>query len=146
MSSERNIDPFAALILVLSIIGIILIAAFAFAGFYHTGVGENRYSCLDCSYSTPGDLAAQIFMIILLIIQIVIVINDLIPKRFIEKDLAIYGMGLAGLTLLMAIIGIASFAAAYDTLYNWWPDTGFYGGIIARIVNTILFFLKYRNK
>ena len=146
MSSERNIDPFAALILVISIIGLILLAAFEFAGFYHTGVGENRWSCLGCEYWTAGDLVAQIIMLLLLIVQIVIAINDLIPKRFIEKDLTKYGIGLAGLTILMAIIGIASFGGSYDPLYNWWPGTGFYGSIIAGIINTILFYLKYRNR
>ncbi|MFX0104621.1 MAG: hypothetical protein ACFE75_03910 [Candidatus Hodarchaeota archaeon] len=146
MPSERNIDPFAALILVLSIIGIILIAAFSFAGFYWPGpYAGNRYSCLSCEYWTSGDLAAQVLMLILLIVQIVIAINDLIPKRFVERDLSIYGMGLAVLTILMAIIGIASFGVAYDA-FNWWPETGFYGGIIAGILNTILFFLKFRNK
>lgn len=37
MSSEMKIDPFAALILVLSVVGIILIATFSFAGFYLPG-------------------------------------------------------------------------------------------------------------
>lgn len=144
MSSEMKIDPFAALILVLSVIGIILIAAFTFAGFYYPGYG-NRYSCFDCEYWTPGDLAAQIIMIILLVIQIIIALNDLLPKKFIEMDLEIFGILLAGLTILLAIIGIASFGIAYDA-FTWWPETGFYGGIIAGILNTILFFLKYKNK
>ena len=146
MSSERNIDPFAALILVFSVIGIILIAAFDFAGFYWTGYSPgNRYSCLGCEYSTGGDLAAQVIMLILLIIQIVVVLNDLLPNRFIEKDLEKYGMLLAVLTILFAIIGIASFGVARSE-YEWWPETGFYGGIIAGLLNTILFFLKYKNK
>ena len=37
MSSERKVDPFAALILVLSIVGIILIATQYFAGFSVSG-------------------------------------------------------------------------------------------------------------
>ena len=84
-------------------------------------------------------------MLILLIIQIVVVLNELLPKKFIEKDLDIYGILLAGFTILFAIIGIVSFGIAYDA-YSWWPETGFYGGIIAGILNTILFFLKYKNK
>jgi len=144
MSSEMKIDPFAALILVLSVVGIILIAAFSFAGFYLPSYG-NRYSCLGCEYWTPGDLAAQIIMIILLIIQIVVALNDLLPKKFIEMDLEIFGILVAGLTILLAIIGIASFGITYEA-YTWWPETGFYGGIIAGILNTILFFLKYKNK
>ena len=51
MSTESKIDPFAALILVLSIIGIILIAPFDFAAFY-LGGGNYRYSCLSCEYAT----------------------------------------------------------------------------------------------
>ncbi|MFX1279602.1 MAG: hypothetical protein ACFFA3_09305 [Promethearchaeota archaeon] len=145
MSSERKVDPFAAIILVLSIIGIIFIAAFDFAAFYHTGVGEDRYSCLSCEYATTGDLIAQVFMIILLLIQIVVVFNDLLPKKFINMDLDKYGMGLAALTILFAIIGIASFGAEYSN-YDWWPLEGFYGGIIAGLINTILFYLKYRNR
>jgi hypothetical protein len=144
VSTERNIDTFAALILVISIIGIILLSAFAFAGFY-LGGGNYRYSCFDCEYATALDLTAQIFVLILLIIQIVIAINDLIPKRFIEKDLTKIGMGLAGLTIIWVIIGIAGFGGTYSA-YEWWPETGFYGSIIAGLLNTILFFLKFKNK
>ena len=145
MSSEKKIDPFAALILVLSIVGIILIATQYFASFYVSGY--YRHSCLDCEYSTDGDLAAQIMMIILLIVQIIVVLNELLPKRFVEKDLSIVGLGLAGLTILFAIIGIASFGAEYDSIVSeWWPDTGFYGGIIAGLLNLILFTLKYKNR
>lgn len=145
MSSENKIDPFAVLILVLSIIGIILIAPFDFAAFYHTGVGENRWSCLTCEYATTGDLIAQIFMIILFIIQAIVALNDLVPNRFINMDLAKYGMGLAALTMLFAIIGIASFGAAYSE-YEWWPEIGFYSGIVGGLLNTVLFYLKFRNQ
>ncbi len=145
MSSERKVDPFAILILVLSIIGIILLATQYFAGFYYTGVGENRYSCFDCGYATPADLTAQIFVVILLIIQIVIALNDLLPKRFLEKDLDKIGMILAVLTIVFVIIGLSSFGIFYSQ-YDWWPETGFYGGIIAGLINAIMFFLKYRNK
>ena len=144
MSSERKVDPFAALILVLSIISIILIATQYFASFY-LGGGYYRHSCLDCEYSTGADIAAQVMMIVLLIIQIVIVLNDLLPNRFVDKDLSVIGLGLAALTMLFAIIGIASFGAEYSD-FEWWPETGFYGGIVGGLLNAILFFLKYRNK
>lgn len=39
MSSERNIDPFAVMILVLSVIGLILLAALDFAAFDLNGSG-----------------------------------------------------------------------------------------------------------
>ena len=144
MSSEKTIDPFAVLILVLSILGIVLLAPFEFAAFY-LGAGNYRYSCLTCEYATPVDLAAQIFIIVLLIIQIIISLNELLPNRFIEKDLDKIGMVLAGLTFLFAIIGIASFGAAYSA-YDWWPELGFYSSIVAGILNVLLFFLKDRNK
>jgi len=144
MSSEKNIDPFALMILVLSVIGIILLTALPFAGFYLSGYG-NRYSCFDCEYSTSGDLAAQVIILILLVMQIVIALNELIPKRFIEKDLNLIGMILACLIISFVIIGIGSFGAEYSE-YDWWPETGFYGAIIAGILNLVLFFLKYKNR
>lgn len=144
MSSERKVDPFAALILVISIIGIILMVAFEFAAIY-IGGGEYRYSCLDCEYATPADLAAQIFVLILLLIQIVIALNDLLPKRFLEKDLDKIGMILAVLTIIFISIGLGAFGIAYSE-NEWWPETGFYGGIIAGVLNTVMFFLKDRNK
>ncbi len=144
MSSERKIDPFAVIILVLSIIGIILVATQYFAGFY-LGGGNYRYSCLDCGYATGVDLAAQVLILILLIVQIVIALNDLLPNRFIEKNLDQIGIILGGLTILFTIIGLGAFGIAYSE-YEWWPETGFYGAIIAGILNFILFFLKYKNR
>jgi len=144
MSTERKVDVFAALILVLSLIGMILLAALDFAAYYLPSYG-NRYSCLGCEYSTDADLAAQVIILVLLIIQIVIALNDLVPNRFIDKDLEKYGMFLAVVTVLFVIIGIASFGAEYSE-YEWWPETGFYGAIIAGMLNPILLFLKYKNK
>jgi hypothetical protein len=144
MSSERKVDPFAALILVISIIGIILLATQYFMSFY-LGGGSYRHACLDCEYSTPLDLAAQVIVLLLLIVQIIVALNDLIPKRLIEKDLNQFGLLMAVLTIFWVVIGLASFGITYSE-YEWWPDTGFYGGIIAGIINTVLFFLKYKNK
>ena len=143
MSSERKIDPFAVIILVLSIIGIILVATQYFASVYY--MGYYRHSCLDCEYATAGDLAAQVLILILLIVQIVIALNDLLPNRFIEKNLDQIGIILGGLTILFTIIGLGAFGIAYSE-YEWWPETGFYGAIIAGILNFILFFLKYKNR
>lgn len=84
-------------------------------------------------------------ILILLILQIVIALNELLPKRLIEKDLNLIGMILACLTILFVIIGIASFGIEYSEYY-WWPETGFYGAIIAGILNLALFFLKYKNR
>ena len=144
MSSEKNIDPFAVIILVLSVIGLILLAALDFAAFDLNGSGT-RWSCLSCEYSTTVDLIAQVIIIILLVLQIVIALNELIPKRLIELDLNLIGMILAGLTITFVIIGIGSFGIYYMEYY-WWPETGFYGAIIAGILNLVLFFLKYKNR
>lgn len=115
MSNERKIDPFAVIILVASIVGIILVATQYFASLWS---GAYYHSCLDCAYATAGDLAAQIIILILLIVQIIVALNDLLPKRFIQRDLTIYGMGLAGLTILMVIIGLASFGIVYEA-FEW---------------------------
>ena len=144
MSSERKIDPFAALVLVFSIIAIILMATQYFASFFLTGYSA-RHSCLDCDYATAGDLAAQIITIILLVIQIVIALNDLVPNRFIQKDLETAGLLMAILTIILVVGGYLSFMITYFE-YDSWPEGGFYAGIIAGIVNTIMFFLKYKNK
>lgn len=144
MSSERNIDPFAVIILVASLVGIILLAVFDFAAL-DLGGGTIRYSCLTCEYASGGDLVAQVFVLILLIIQIVIVLNDLLPKKFIEKDLDKYGMLLSVLTIVFVVIGIGAFGITYSN-FEWWPETGFYGVIIAGLLNSILFFLKFKNR
>ncbi|MFW9987774.1 MAG: hypothetical protein ACFFC3_03890 [Candidatus Odinarchaeota archaeon] len=144
MSIEKKIDPFAVIILVLSVIGLILLVALDFAGFYLSGYG-NRYSCLGCEYSTSVDLVAQVIILILLIIQIIISLNDLLPNKFIEKDLSFIGMILAGLTILFFVIGIGSFGIEHIE-DEWWLETGGWGVLIAGLLNTMLFFLKFRNK
>jgi len=144
MSTEKKIDPFAALILVISLIAIIVMSFAYFMGLYYPGYG-NRYSCLSCGYTTAGDLAAQIFVILLFIIQIIIALNDLLPNPFIKKDIGLLGLVLAVLTILIVIVGAAIFIVTYLD-YDTWPETGFYFGLIAGIINAILFFLKYKNK
>jgi len=144
MSEERSIDPFSLLILVLSIIAIVTEIIGPFAGFY-LGGGNYRYSCLDCGYSTGIDLILQYIILILLVIQIVIALNELLPSKFIPLDVTKYGMYLSILTWIFAIIGLASFGIAYGD-YEWWPELGFYGIVVGGLLNTILFFLKERNK
>ncbi len=144
MSEERNIDPFSLLILVLSIIAIVTEIIGPFAGFYFGG-SEYRWSCLDCEYSTGVDIILQYIILILLVFQIIIALNELVPNKFIPLDVNKYGMYLAIITWIFAIIGLASFGITYSG-YEWWPELGFYGILVGGLLNTILFFLKERNK
>ena len=144
MSEERNIDPFSLMILILSIIAIITELIGPFAGFYYSGYG-NRFSCLDCEYSTSVDLILQYLILILFVIQIIIALNELLPNKFIPKDVTKYGMHLAILTWIFAIIGLASFGLTYGA-YEWWPELSFYGTVVGGVLNTILFFLYQKNK
>ncbi len=144
MSEERNIDPFSLLILVLSIIAIVTEIIGPFAGF-DLGGFNYRYSCLDCEYSTGVDIILQYIILILLVIQILIALNELLPSKFIPLDVNKYGMYLAILTWVFAIIGLAAFGITYSG-YEWWPELGFYGIVVGGLLNTILFFLKEKNK
>ena len=146
MSEERNIDPFWLLILVFSVISIVTELIGPFAGFYLTGYySGNRYSGLFWGYSTTVDLIFQILVLILFIIQLIIALNELLPNKFIPIDVTKYAMYIAITTTAFAIIGLASFGIAYSW-YEWWPGLGFYGTLVGSILNTILFFLKERNK
>jgi len=144
MSEERNIDPFSLLILVLSIIAIVTEIIGPFAGFY-LGGSEYRWSCLDCEYSTGVDIILQYIILIFLVFQIIIALNELVPNKFIPLDVNKYGMYLAIMTWIFAIVGLASFGITYSG-YEWWPELGFYGIVVGGLLNTILFFLKERNK
>ncbi|MFX0056746.1 MAG: hypothetical protein ACFE85_10585 [Candidatus Hodarchaeota archaeon] len=144
MSSERNIDMFSGLVLILSVIALVMVIIGPFASSYIGGY-TYYYSCLDCENSTILDYISQIFIIILLILQIIISLNNLLPNKFISKDTTKYGLILAGLTFIFTIIGLTSFGIAYIA-YDWWPDIGFYGPIVAGLLNTILFYLKQRNQ
>ena len=144
MSEERNINPFFLFILILSVIAIVMEIIGPFAGFYYGGYGS-RYSCLGCEYSTGVDLALQIIVLLLFVVQIVIALNELLPNKFIPIDIAKYGMYIAITSVVFAIIGLAAFGIAYSW-FDWWPELGFYGLVVGGILNTILFFLQQRIK
>lgn len=148
MSAERKIDIFSALILTLSIIALIMVIIGPFAGFYHFGYGYNYYSCLYCEYWTTVDLIAQIFIIILLILQFLIALNELIPKKIISKDLTMIGLIMASLTWTLALIGLGSFGIVYGLFndFEWWPELGFYGSLVGGILCMIFFILKFKYK
>jgi hypothetical protein len=91
-----------------------------------------------------GDYTLQILGIVVLIIIIIIALNDLLPKRFITKDLTKFGFLLSIITIIFAIGGLSAFGIAYAD-YEWWPEMGFYAIIIGGILNTIFFYLKQKN-
>ena len=126
----------------ISILATILEIVGPFAGTY-TGA-YYYYSCLDCENSTAGDYTLQILSIIVFIIIIIIALNDLLPNRFISKDLTKFGFLLSIITIIFAIAGLTSFGIYYSAL-EWWPEMGFYAIIIGGILNTIFFFLKQKN-
>ena len=44
-----------------------------------------------------------------------------------------------------SLIGLISFGATYAN-FEWWPEIGFYGPIVGGLINTILYYLKLKNK
>lgn len=141
-SSFGKLDPYSVIIFVLSLIGLVLVASTNFAGFwlenYYTG---SRYSCLTCEYSTEVDRAAIVLNILLLLGQIAISLNDLMPSKFLPENISRLGIFLAASTLLLTIIGGAAFSISYSE-YDSWFETGFYAGALAGLINSVLFLLK----
>jgi len=137
----------ALIIVVLSIVGMILLLATDFAGFYLTGYYSGyRYSCLGCDYYTGVDTAAIIIAAILLAFQLLIAANAVLPTPFLKK---LHGMKiipiLGLLTILMMMMGGISFGTTYED-FTWWFEAGFYGGLIAGILNTVLAVLSLRMR
>jgi len=137
-----RLDPYSVIIFVLSLTGLVLVASTNFAGFwlenYYTG---SRYSCLTCEYSTEVDRAAIILVILLLLGQIAISLNDLLPNKFLPENISRLGIFFAASTLLLTIIGGVAFSVSYSE-YDSWLETGFYAGALAGLINSVLFFLK----
>ncbi|MBY9003641.1 MAG: hypothetical protein KGD73_06690 [Candidatus Lokiarchaeota archaeon] len=144
MSSERNVDMFSGLVLILSIIALVMLIIGPFAGTWQGG-NIYWYSCLDCENSTIGDYTSQIFILILLIFQIIIAVNELLPKKLISRDMTLFGLLIAIMIFGFSLIGLISFGVYYDYA-EWWVDIGFYGPVVAGVINTILLYLKHKNK
>jgi len=94
----------------------------------------------------------QVLILILLILQIAMAINNLLPKSFIPEDspaaflrTSMFGIISSILIWSFAIIGLISFGVTYDYT-DWWMDIGFYGPVVAGIINMILYILKHLNK
>ncbi len=125
----------------------ILLFTTDFAGFwFYLG---NRYSCLaGCEYNTYSgvDTVAMIIGAVLLILQLFIAINAILPTPFLKNLPGMKLIMLLGVvTIIMMIVGIVAFGVEYSVV-EWWPETAFYGGLIAGVLNTILAVLSSRKK
>ena len=156
MSSERKIDFFSAIILILSFIALVMLLIGPFGGLDVPGYSWNGFSCLYCfGYSGVVDYLMQVLILILLILPILTSINNLLPNPFIPEDsklgfitTSMFGILSSTLIWVFAIIGLISFGVMAGIVIwtDWWMDIGFYGPIVAGIINMILYFLKYKNK
>ena len=117
-------------ILGISFIGFLVVLFGDFAGFWLTGyyTGE-RYSCLSCEYGTFVDIASIVLILLLILGQIFVVLNEILPKQLINNDLTLLGLLFAIGTIIFTVIGLIGFGVAYSE-YEWWPEAGFYAGII----------------
>ena len=138
---------FFILIVVFSLIGIILLLSTEFGGFHGSPYPPYYYySCLGCDYSVGADTAAIIIGAILLIFQLIIAVNAVLPAPFLKKLSGMKIIPILGIaTIAMMIMGGAAFGSYYD-YYEWWLEAGFYGGLVAGMLNTILSVLALRIK
>ncbi len=140
---------FAILIAVLSLVGMILLFATDFAAFW-TYSGP-RYSCLaGCEYGAPSgvDTAGIIIGAVLLILQLILALNAMLPTPFLKKLPGMKLIPLLGIvTIAMMVMGIAAFGGYWSEFdVEWWPEAAFYGGLIAGVLNTLLAVLSSRMK
>jgi len=155
MSSERKIDFFSAIILILSIIALVMLLIGPFGGF-NLGYSWNGYSCLYCFgyfIETIVPYLMQILILILLILQIITSINNLLPEPFLPKDskagfisTSLFGIISSAMIWGFAIIGLIVFGITFAYANDWWMDIGFYGPVVAGIINMILYILRFKNK
>jgi hypothetical protein len=152
LSEERKIDYFSAIVLILSIIALVMLLIGPFGGLDIPLYSWNGFSCLYCEYSTILDYIMQVFIVILLILQIVMTINNLLPQPFIREDSPVGFLGTSMFGIIssiliwgFAIIGLISFGVTYEYT-DWWMDIGFYGPLVAGLISMILYILKHLNK
>ncbi len=133
-------------ILGISFIGFLVVLFGKFAGFWLTGyfTGE-RYSCLFCEYGTFIDIASIVLILFSIIGQIFVVLNEILPKPLIKVDLSLLGLLFAIGTFILSIIGLVGFGIVYSE-FEWWPEAGFYAGIITGVFNGFLFAVKFGSK
>jgi len=133
-------------ILCISFIGFLVVLFGKFAGFWLTGYysGE-RYSCIFCEYGTFIDIASIVIILLSIIGQIFVVINEILPKPLIKIDLSLLGLLFAIGTFIFSIVGLVGFGIVYSDS-EWWPEAGFYAGIITGVFNGFLFAVKFGSK
>ncbi len=133
-------------ILGISFIGFLVVLFGKFAGFWLTGyfTGE-RYSCLFCECGTFIDIASIVLILFSIIGQIFVVLNEILPKPLIKVDLSLLGLLFAIGTFILSIIGLVGFGIVYSE-FEWWPEAGFYAGIITGVFNGFLFAVKFGSK
>ncbi|QEE15448.1 hypothetical protein DSAG12_01273 [Promethearchaeum syntrophicum] len=133
-------------ILGISFIGFLVVLFSKFAGFWLTGyyTGE-RYSCLFCEYGTFIDIASIVIILLSILGQIIVVLNEILPKQLIKIDLSLVGLLFAIGTIIFSIVGLVGFGIVYSD-YEWWPEAGFYASIITGVFNGLLFAVKFVSK
>ncbi|MEX2682642.1 MAG: hypothetical protein Q6373_013660 [Candidatus Sigynarchaeota archaeon] len=129
---------FALVILVLSGVGLGILLGTDFAGLYLYGYGAGyRYACLGCEYNSSFSVAAITIGAVLLGIQALLALNELLPNRLFRQDLTLLLLVLAYATIGVLVAGLANFGVEYSN-YEWWPEGGFYTGVAAAAVNSVL--------
>ena len=144
-STATTANPYTIVILVFSILGFLSLVFFDFGGIYIYGYYSGyRSICFLCEYST-GLVDLAIFLAGLLLLgQILISLNELVTEKFLPEALSEKGFLLAISTLVIIIFGGLVLLVGYSE-YDWWFETGFYGGFVAGLVNSILFYLKEKS-
>jgi hypothetical protein len=129
---------FALIILVLSGVGLGVLLGGDFAGFFLYGYGSGyRYACLSCEYNAAFTIPAIIIGAILLGFQALLALNELLPSRIFKPNLMLVVMILAYVTAGVLIAGLVNFGIWYEN-FEWWPEGGFYTGMAAAAVNSVL--------
>ncbi|MHA1793485.1 MAG: hypothetical protein ACTSVI_12615 [Promethearchaeota archaeon] len=133
-----------------SLIGMILLFATDFAGFYLEGYYHGfRNSCLiGCEYNVGFDTFTMILDVILFLFLFLASFNQI--KPFIKNEqirVHVKDLGLFSCIVILACTAIsgASFVIEYID-YESWMDVSFYSTMIAAVVDLVLFILLKKIK
>ncbi|MCP4764181.1 MAG: hypothetical protein GY870_20580 [archaeon] len=144
MSDSEQTKMILIFSLLVSIIGGFLVLLLDIGGFYLPGY-SNRYSCLACEYGTIIGKISAVITAIFLFGQAILIFKSLSSETPIDTNTIMRFILLAVCALVFAVIGGAEFAITYGD-YEWWFETGFYGGVISSILNLVLFFVIKNQK